>query len=265
MKNKKIHIIANWKMNPPTLKKAEQIFLDVLSNLPQKRNIKLILCPPFVWLPNLILKYQNMGGLQHRNKIVFGVQNIFWEKEKGAFTGEISAAMVKNLGGKYVIIGHSERREYFNETDEIVNRKLKAAFDYKLNPILCIGEKERERDEFGRAVLPTKIIQNQLEIALKDVSKNNIKSLIIAYEPRWAIGTGFADSPENTFETTLFIKRILTQMFTKKIAQKIAILYGGSVNAINAPLFLKRGGVDGLLIGGASLNSKEFIKILQLV
>lgn len=257
MKNKKIYIIANWKMNPSTLKKAEELFDNVVNKLVRKKNIKIIFCPPFVWLFNLISK--------SFKDVAFGAQNIFWEKEKGAFTGEISAAMIKNLGCKYVIIGHSERRDYFNETDEIINAKIKAAFSFKLIPILCIGEKEREHDEFGKAILPAKIIQAQLENALKDISKIAVKSLIIAYEPRWAIGTGFADTPENTFETILFIKRILVQLYGKTIAKKIPILYGGSVNSVNAPLFLKRGGADGLLVGSASLNAKEFLKIINSI
>lgn len=259
MKKRDIYIIANWKMNPVSSKKAEQLFLEVVNNLPKNKNLKLIFCPPFIWLPILISK--------SFKKIAFGAQNIFWKglAGGGAFTGEISAAMVKNLGCKYVIIGHSERREYFNETDEIINNKIKLALNSKLKPILCIGEKEREHDEFGKPILPVQILQSQLKIALKDIPKKGVKSFIIAYEPRWAIGTGFADTPENTFETVLFIKRFLTQLYGKAIVQQIPILYGGSVSSVNASLFLTRGGVDGLLVGGASLNAKEFLKIIDSI
>lgn len=256
MKNKKLYIIANWKMNPPTLRKAQDLYGSIINNLPRIKNINLIFCPPFIWLSKLIF---------HRSpkNIFFGAQNIFWEKEKGAFTGEVSAAMIKNLGCKYVILGHSERRAYFNESDEIVNKKIKAALGSKLKPILCIGEAEREQDEFGKPILAAKILEKQIKLSLKDVSKSDIKSLIIAYEPRWAIGTGFSDTPEHIFEAALFIRRVLFQIYGKDAVKKIPILYGGSVSAVNAKNFVVRGGVDGLLVGHLSLNPKEFLSIIK--
>jgi len=135
--------------------------------------------------------------------------------------------------------------------------------DFGLKVILCLGETEREQDEFGKPILPAKILEKQIKISLKGISRSDIKSLLIAYEPRWAIGTGLSDTPEHIFEVTLFIRRVLYQIYAKDIVKKIPILYGGSVSVINAKNFIARGGVDGLLIGHLSLNSKEFLSVIK--
>lgn len=206
-------IVANWKMNPASLKQAEQLFDAV-----KKTNA--IICMPLVYLS--LFNYKQLGA-----------QDLFWE-ESGAYTGEVSGKMLKDLGCTYVIIGHSERRKYFKETDEIVNKKLKAALKVGLIPILCIRNKK-----------DLKRIENR---------KLKIENLIIAYEPVWAIGTGNFCSADKANKVREFIK--------KKVDAKI--LYGGSVNSKIAADYIKIG-FDGLLVGGASLNSKEFIKIVKQV
>jgi len=222
-------IIANWKMNPDSLARAKKFF-NSIKNISQKK--KAIICPPYTYLP--FLKYKFLGS-----------QNCHWENS-GAFTGEISPKMLKSLGCKYVIIGHSERRKYFNETDEIINKKLKAALKEELIPILCIGEKKGEEAK--------KIVKEQLLKALTGLSAKMIKKIIFAYEPVWAIGTGNSCSAEKANLIRKFIKE----------SYKNKILYGGSVNSKIADKYTKIG-FDGLLIGGASLNVKEFKKILKNV
>ncbi|PIY90762.1 MAG: triose-phosphate isomerase [Candidatus Nealsonbacteria bacterium CG_4_10_14_0_8_um_filter_35_10] len=191
-----------------------------------------------------------MPTFQHSNilTIKLGAQDCFWEK-KGAYTGEISPTMLKDLGCQYVLLGHSERKR-LGETDEIINKKLKAALSAKLNPIFCLGETEKERDE-GEI---QNILKSQLEKGLNKISKKEIKNIVIAYEPVWAIGTGNPCHPSEA-------KKVL--LFLRKFFKKNLILYGGSVNSKNATPYIKEAKFQGLLIGGASLNAKEFIKIVK--
>jgi triosephosphate isomerase len=244
-------IVANWKMNPQSLKEAKKLFNSVKNWLKRYsnvlKNIRIIICPPFVYLPNFSPLTFNSQHLT--SNIYLGAQDLFWE-EKGAFTGEISPRMLKNLGVEYVIVGHSERRKILEETDEMINKKLKAAIKAKLKPILCIGEKRREVGS-----RKYKEIRNQLKKALKGIPNSFFQlpdSLIIAYEPVWAIGTGNPCKPENTKEVLLFLRKIV----------KFPILYGGSVNSKIAKDYIEVG-FDGLLVGGASLDSKEFIEIIK--
>jgi len=225
-------IIANWKCNPTSLAEAKKIFNAV-------KKTKAIVCPPYPYIPYMINSKSQILNPK------LGAQNCHYE-QSGAFTGEVSAKMLKDLGCKYVIIGHSERRKHFKETDEIINKKLKAASKAGLKPILCVGEKRGESAK--------KIIGNQLEKDLKGISKKDLKKIIIAYEPVWAIGTGNFCSAIKANEARKFIK----QRFDNKI------LYGGSVNSKIAKDYIKVG-FDGLLIGGASLDVKEFIKIVKNV
>jgi triosephosphate isomerase len=243
-------IVANWKMNPQSLNEAKKLFNSVKNWIKRNsdilQNVRIIICPPFVYLSNIAssnFQYQT-------SNISLGAQDLFWE-EKGAFTGEISPRMLKNLGVEYVIIGHSERRK-LGETDEMINKKLKAAIRAKLKPILCIGETEKER-KLGKTF---QVLKNQLKKALKGTSniKLQTSNLIIAYEPVWAIGTGNPYKPEKAKEVLLFLKKIF----------KLPILYGGSVNSKIAKDYIKFG-FDGLLVGGASLNAKEFIEIIKNV
>jgi len=237
-------IIANWKMNPLSLSDANKIISKIIT---KKANAKIIICPPFIWLNDLIKKYK---------QIDFGGQNCFWE-EKGAYTGEISAKMLKNIGCKYVILGHSERKKYFNEDYIIVNKKLKSALKAGLKIILCIGENEKNSENKYEE------IKNQIKTAFHKISKKDISKIIIAYEPVWAIGTGNNDTPANAVSTAILIKKFLVKIYGYQIFEDIKVLYGGSINSKNAKEFLKEKEIFGLLIGGASLDSNEFLKILS--
>jgi triosephosphate isomerase len=244
-------IVANWKMNPQSLNEAKKLFNSVKNWIKRNsdilQNVRIIICPPFVYLSNIAssnFQYQT-------SNISLGAQDLFWE-EKGAFTGEISPRMLKNLGVEYVIVGHSERRKILGESDEMINKKLKAAIKSKLKPIFCIGETEKER----KSDKTFQVLKNQIKKALKSTSnvKLQTSNLIIAYEPVWAIGTGNPCKPEDAKEVLLFLRKIL----------KFPILYGGSVNSKIAKDYIKFG-FDGLLVGGASLNSKEFIEIIKSI
>jgi len=237
-------IVANWKMNPTTLKGAKRLFYQIKTGIKKYshvlQNIKIIVCPPFVFLPSL-------SQMAKKGKILLGVQNFFFE-EKGAFTGEISPSMLKDFRVKYVILGHSERRKYFGETDEIINKKLKKAIEKKFKPILCIGETKKERE----SKKTFKVLKKEIEKAIFGIK--NLKNLILAYEPIWAIGTGNPCKPEQAKEVLIFVKKKL---------KNIPVLYGGSVNLKVAKDYIDVG-FDGLLIGGASLRPKEFVEICKV-
>lgn len=247
-------IVANWKMNPQKLSEAKKLFSAVLKTAPSAENTDIVICPPFVFLSDLITLY-NFKTLKLGN-LFFGAQNCFYESE-GAYTGEISPVMLKNLGCRYVILGHSERRQFFGETDEIVNKKIKIALSVGLRPIFCIGEKEGEEMHL--------IVEQQLRASLADIGALQIRKIIIAYEPIWAIGTGRPCLPENALEITLLIRRILSQLYGRKIADKISILYGGSVDDKNDSDYIKIARMNGLLVGGASLDARVFGKIISAV
>ena len=215
-------IVANWKMNPQTLVEAKRLFDSVKKGIRKVGGVEVIICPPFVYLP--ILKAN-------------GAQDCFWE-EKGAFTGEVSPPTLKNLSCQYVIIGHSERRRYFEETDEMINKKIKAALKVGLKPILCIEK------------------ISQIKKGIKGITKKDFKKIILAYEPAWAIGTGKACGIPEVRKKNLSIRKIL---------KRNILLYGGSVNSQNARDFIKKAKFQGLLIGGASLDPKEFIAIVKNV
>jgi triosephosphate isomerase len=240
-------IVANWKCNPTTLKGAKLLFNSVQKGIKNIKNAEIVICPPFIYLPIL------SSVISHQSSVKLGAQDCFWE-EKGAFTGEVSPKMLKDLGCQYVIIGHSERRRYFKETDEMINKKIKAALEVKLKPILCIGETEAERKK-GETF---KVLKKQVSTAFKNISSiiNHQSSVIIAYEPIWAIGTGNPCLPPEAKKVLLFLRKSL---------RKTSILYGGSVNSENARDYLKKAGFQGLLVGGASLNAQEFIKIVKNV
>ena len=227
-------IAGNWKLNPTNQKEAKEIFDEIKAGI-KDATAEVVICPPFVYLP--LLK-----GLS------IGAQNIYSE-EKGAFTGEISGAMLKDIGAEYVIIGHSERRKYFNETDEQVNQKIKKALEFGLKIIFCIGETAEEKEAGKRE----EVLQRQIQEGLKDIP--DIDNINVAYEPVWAIGTGNNCSVEETKESIEFIRK-----FVKKDTR---IIYGGSVKSENSGAYIKEAGANGLLPGGASLNAKEFIKIIQ--
>lgn len=248
-------IIANWKMNPLTSEEALRIFKMVKKDLKNIKSAEVVICPPLIQLP-IFSKSQFTDNLK------LGAQNCFWE-EKGAFTGEISAKMLKNLGCEYVIVGHSERRKYLGETDEIINEKLKAVLKNNLKPILCIGETKKEYIKEKT----DKVLISQLQADLKNIPKAKISNfkLQIAYEPIWAIGTGITPNVDEIMSIRLLIKKILAKMYSRKIAEETRILYGGSVSSKNALDFTEKTGMNGLLVGGASLRAMEFGKIVKSI
>ncbi len=246
-----ITIIANWKMNPGSFFEADELIKAVKNGIKKPENVKIVICPPAVYL----------SKIKTNAKFELGIQNIFWEN-RGAYTGEISAKMAKNLGANYVIIGHSERRRYLGETGEMINLKIKSALENNLNPILCIGETldEKKEDKTGE------VIARQLELAFKNIPKFQIPNskFQIAYEPIWAIGTGITPAVDEIMSIALLIRKIITKLYGRETAEKISILYGGSVDAQNAYDFVRKANTDGLLIGGASLNVGEFVRIVNL-
>lgn len=247
-------IVANWKMNPQSLDEVRRLFNSIKKGIKKIKNLEMVICPPFPYL--LVIK------LYSHKAIKLGAQDCFWE-EKGAFTGEVSAVILKNIGCQYVIIGHSERRRYFQETDEIVNKKIRAALKIKLNPIFCIGETQTERDK-GQTQA---VLKKQLTLGLKDISKSQIEDVkfFIAYEPVWAIGTGNPCSVEEAMSAAIMIRKIITSLFSFSISKKIRIIYGGSINRKNSANYIKEAKMDGLLVGGASLEAKELISIIKSV
>ncbi|MDI6883154.1 MAG: triose-phosphate isomerase [Patescibacteria group bacterium] len=259
-------IVANWKCNPTSQKEARQLFDSLKKRLKNLKKTEVVICPPFVYLlgfrfPRSTPAFSEKGqGLRGRQVSSFrlGAQNCFWE-EKGAFTGEISPAMLKNLGVKYTILGHSERRKLFRESNEMVNAKVLKALSFGLFPIICLGEDEEERKK-GKTF---RILEKEIKTALKKVPKSKIRKVVVAYEPIWAIGTGNSCLPDEALTATLFLRKIISKIFSKKTAENIPILYGGSVTSENAQDYLREQGIDGLLVGGASLRTEEFTKIVK--
>ncbi|MAG14392.1 MAG: triose-phosphate isomerase [Dehalococcoidales bacterium] len=239
-------IAGNWKMNT-TVTEAVALVKAMRAELSKVSNVEKVLCPPFVSLAPV-------KELIKDSSIKLGAQDLYFT-EKGAYTGEISPVMVADLC-ELVIIGHSERRQYFNETSKVVNKKVAAALEVGLKPILCVGEKLAE-NEAGKT---EEVVSKQLKSSLADIS--NLDGLIIAYEPVWAIGTGRAATGEQTNETIAFIRRNISGLYDDKVAQEIRILYGGSVTAANAAGFMVQPEIDGALVGGASLKAAEFLNIV---
>lgn len=244
-------IVANWKMNPQTQKEAERILADYLKLL-QTKNYKtktdIVVCPPFVYLPLLSV-------ISHKSSVKLGAQDVFWEKG-GAFTGEISSGMLGDLKCKYAIIGHSERRKFLGETDEMVNKKVVSALKAGLNIILCVGEHHRE----NMSEIP-KIVEDQVAVALSGVQKSYIGKITIAYEPVWAIGTGAPDTPEGAMMAAVLIRKTAVNVLGYA-GKDLRVLYGGSVKSLNSGEFINHEGIDGVLVGGASLDPEEFVKII---
>ena len=242
-------IAGNWKMNmlpDETIK-----FIDEIAPLVKDTENEVILCVPYTDLFYALITAQNTN-------IKIGAQNMHWE-EKGAFTGEVSGKMLKAIGVKYVIIGHSERRQYFAETDESVNKKIKAAFENNLNPIVCVGETLEQREE-GKT---EEIITNQTRLALEGLTNEQVKNTIIAYEPIWAIGTGKTATSEDANNSIKAIRKEIEKNYGKEVAEEVIIQYGGSVKSQNAKELFTTSDIDGGLVGGASLKVEEFSKIVN--
>ncbi len=242
-------IAGNWKMN--MLPNEAINFITELEPLVKDTKNEVVLCVPYTDLFYSILTAQN-------SNIKIGAQNMHFE-EKGAYTGEVSAKMLKSIGVEYVIIGHSERRQYFNETDETVNKKLKVAFENELKPIVCVGETLEQR-EAGKA---EEIITNQTKLALDGLSNNQVENTIIAYEPIWAIGTGKTATKEDANQSIKAIRNKIEEIYGKEVAEKVIIQYGGSVKSSNAKELFTMSDIDGGLVGGASLKADEFSKIVN--
>ena len=242
-------IAGNWKMN--MLPNEAINFIEELTPLVKNTKNEVIICVPYIDLFYTLLHVQ-------RTNIKVGAQNMHWE-EKGAYTGEVSAPMLKSIGVEYVIIGHSERRQYFAETDETVNKKIKSALKYNLKPIVCVGETLEQREEG----ITENIIANQIKKAFEGISKENLNNIIIAYEPIWAIGTGKTATKEQANETIKQIRNELAKNYGKNEAENVIIQYGGSVKPENAKELFEMSDIDGGLIGGASLKAKEFSQIVN--
>jgi triosephosphate isomerase len=245
-------VVANWKMNPQSQKEAEVLFDKTSALAKDSKNIRIIICPPFPYL-FLSQKFKN-------KKISLGAQNVS-RKEGGSYTGEVSIQMLKDMKVNYVIVGHGEERA-LGETNEIINEKILNLLRLKIVPILCVGEREKDKEGFYLS-----FVQEQIKGCLSTVPKAQIKNIIIAYEPIWAIGKNAAReaTKEEFMEMKIFIKKVISDIYDAKVAHSIPILYGGSVNPKNAKLFIKEGGADGLLVGRDSLNPKNFGMILKAI
>jgi triosephosphate isomerase len=239
-------IVANWKCNPINLREAKKLF-NQINKKAKAKNTEVVICPPFVYL----------GLLEGKN---LGAQNVCFE-EKGAFTGEVSALMLKDVGVSYVIVGHSERRKYFNETNLQINGKIKNSLEVGLKPILCIGE---TKQEFEMHLKP-EVLETQITEALRDITKEQVKKIVIAYEPVWAISTSGSESCsiDEAMTSIVFIRKIISEKYNREIADNMQIIYGGSVTSFNSSEYIKNTKANGLLVGGASLNAEEFIKIVK--
>ena len=242
-------IAGNWKMNK--LPNEAIDFIDRLTPLVKNTENEVIVCVPYTDLFYALLTAQNTN-------IKIGAQNMHYE-EKGAYTGEVSASMLKSIGVEYVIIGHSERRQYFNETDETVNKKVKSAFEHGLNPIVCVGETLEQR-ESGKA---EEIITMQAQKALDGLKEEQVKNTIIAYEPIWAIGTGKTATSEDANNAIKAIRNKICQIYGQNVGKSIIIQYGGSVKSTNCKELFTTSDIDGGLVGGASLDPEEFAKIIN--
>ena len=240
-------VAGNWKMNT-TATEAEELVIEMLEKLDGIREVQKVLCPPFVSLVAINMMLRD-------SSIKLGAQNMYFETE-GAYTGEVSPLMLRELC-EFVILGHSERRRYFEETDEIVNKKVKAALANKLKPILCVGERLAENE----ADKTEEVVNRQVTVALSGIEP--VRDLVIAYEPVWAIGTGRAASGKQAAATIQFIRDVVAKLWDKEIAQDLRILYGGSVTGANIAEFISHPEIDGALVGGASLKAKEFVSIIE--
>ncbi len=244
-------IAGNWKMN--MLPNEAMAFIENIVPVIKNTKNEVILCVPYTDLFYSLLTAQDTN-------IKIGAQNMHWE-ESGAYTGEVSAKMLKSINVEYVIIGHSERRQYFAETDETVNLKIKTAIKNELKPIVCVGETLEQR-ESGKA---EEIITTQTKLALEGIDKNDVSKILLAYEPIWAIGTGKTATSEDANNSIKAIRKKVSELCGEQIANEIIILYGGSVKPENAKELFSTSDIDGGLVGGASLKVEDFSKIILSV
>lgn len=242
-------IVGNWKMNT-TVEQGKSLLLDILPLAQQAADCDVALCLPYLHLPMAV-------ELAAGSRLKIGAQNVHWE-EKGAFTGEISPKMLASLGVEYVLVGHSERRQYFGETDETVNRRTAAALAAGLKVILCVGESEAQRAQG----VTEEAVSMQVKIALKGIPAEQLENLLIAYEPVWAIGTGQTATPQQANDVCCYLRWVVEELYGEQAASRLPIQYGGSMNAKNAAELLAEEDIDGGLIGGASLKAADFGQII---
>ncbi|MBS4205102.1 triose-phosphate isomerase [Lederbergia citrea] len=243
-------IAGNWKMNK-TLQESLDFAKEVKAAVPAKDKVDAVICAPALFLGQLSAEVQG-------SDVAIGAQNMHYE-ESGAFTGEISPAALQDLNVSYVILGHSERREMFNETDEGVNQKTHAAFSHGLTPIVCVGETLEQRENNQT----TQLVGVQVEKALQGLSEEQVKQTVIAYEPIWAIGTGKSSSAADANEVCAHIRQVVEKSFSKSAADAIRIQYGGSVKPENIKEYMNEPDIDGALVGGASLEAQSFLQLLE--
>ena len=249
-KKRKPIVAGNWKMNK-TVAEAIDLANAIKRDLGGCKDVDVVLCPPFTAL-------KSVGEVITGTHLDLGAQNMHWEKN-GAFTGEVAAGMLRELYCHYVILGHSERRSYFGETDDIVNKKTKAALASNLKPIVCIGETLQER-ESNRT---EEVITTQVRGSLAGLSPRELVECILAYEPVWAIGTGKTASPQQAQDVHALIRRLLKEIADEAVAQSVRIQYGGSMKPANAKELMNMPDIDGGLIGGAALEARSFVEIVQ--
>ena len=244
-------VAGNWKMNT-TFQDSKKLIKSIRENLDEDTlsKIDVIICPPFTSL-SIARKLTNESGIN------VGAQNMYYEND-GAYTGEISASMLKALGCKYVILGHSERRQYFSETDFTINLKLKKAIENELISIVCVGESLEQREN----KIQNQIVKEQLTNCLTAIDRKDFNKIVIAYEPVWAIGTGKTATPEQANQMHIFIRETIEKLYNQDVSANLRILYGGSVNESNSKELFTQSDIDGGLIGGASLKPESFIKII---
>ncbi|MCT2536051.1 triose-phosphate isomerase [Aquibacillus koreensis] len=243
-------IAGNWKMNK-VLAEAEQFIADTKNSVPANDKVESVVCAPFVYLAALVDKAAG-------SDVKIAAQNMHFEDD-GAFTGEVSPVMLKDIGVTYVVLGHSERREYFAETDETVNKKAHAAFNHGLTPIVCVGETLEQRESNETMTL----VEDQVKKALAGLSEAQVKETIIAYEPIWAIGTGKTATSEQANEVCTHIRKVVAEAVSADAAEAVRIQYGGSVKPANVDELLSQSDIDGALVGGASLEADSFLKLVE--
>ena len=243
-------IAGNWKLNNTSQQAIELVTL-LKRGLSDVTQVDIVVCPVTTALTDV-------RDILSESNISLGAQNVYWE-DSGAFTGEVSAPLLKDIGVQYVIIGHSERRQYFGETDEMVNKRIKAALRSHLTPIVCVGEVLKERE----ANQTFDVIHKQCEGAFAGLTAEDMRKIVIAYEPVWAIGTGKTATPDQAQEVHQFIRGLLVKLYNDHVAQTIRIQYGGSVKPENSAELMSQPDIDGALVGGASLKADSFIDIIK--
>ncbi len=244
-------VAGNWKMNND-LNGSISLISEIKKGLADKKfNVKAIVCPPFTSL-------ETANALVKDSALKLGAQNMYFE-ENGAFTGEISPSMLKSVGCEFVILGHSERRTIFGESNQVINKKIKTAVKHSLKPIFCIGETLEER-ESGTTF---KVIEKQVKEGLEGLSQAELSDMIIAYEPVWAIGTGKVATPEQAQEVHKFIRDLIAKIYSPSFADNLIIQYGGSVKPDNSKELMSQPDIDGALVGGACLKADSFLKIIE--